>query len=114
MESNWRIVILEEAETWIRSLLPDQRDRVAAALNVLERLGPALGRPKVDSVRGSRHANMKEFREGTIRFLFAFDPTRAAIVLIGGDKKNQWKKWYAATIPRADALFDQWLASLEE
>lgn len=46
---------------------------------MLEQDGPCLGQPLVDTVTGSRHANMKELRAGTIRLLFAFDPTRTAI-----------------------------------
>jgi hypothetical protein len=64
-----------------------------------EQLGPNLGRPAVDSIKSSRHHNMKELRSvgGNLRALFCFDPRRTAIVLLGGDKSNDWVGWYAAT-----------------
>lgn len=54
---------------------------------------------------------MKELRVGTIRILFAFDPERTAVLLIGGNKRDQWKRWYRKAIPAADDLFDQHLQS---
>ena len=80
---------------------------------MLEQRGPGLGRPLVDSVVGSRHAKMKELRVGTIRILLAFDPRRAAILLLGGDKRDRWQEFYAQVIPLADQLFDEHLAELE-
>lgn len=74
MDSIWRVVILSEVITWMKDLNQQDKVRVAAALNVLEREGPSLGRPLVDGIRGSRHPRMKELRVGTLRLLFAFDP----------------------------------------
>jgi hypothetical protein len=79
----------------------------------LEHRSLGLGRPPVDSVVGSRHANMKELRVGTIRILFAFDLRRAAILLLGGDTRDRWQEFYAQMIPLADRLFDEHLAELE-
>ena len=67
-----------------------------AALELLQERGPQLGRPLVDTVKGSRHKNMKELRPGTsgrseVRMLFAFDSERRAIVLVAGDKSGDWK-----------------------
>jgi hypothetical protein len=89
-------------------------DRIAAAVDELERLGPRLGRPFVDSVKGSRHPNMKELRSvgGHLRALFAFDPRRTAIVLVGGDKTGEWSRWYERNIARADRLYDRHLKTL--
>jgi hypothetical protein len=56
---------------------------------------------------------MKELRAGTIRVLFAFDPKRTAILLIGGDKRGRWQEFYAQMIPLADELFDEHLAETE-
>jgi hypothetical protein len=57
---------------------------------------------------------MKELRPrgGNIRILFAFDPLRTAILLIGGDKTGAWNEWYARMIPVADDLYDEHLAEL--
>lgn len=90
------------------------REAIGSAVGVLQRLGPGCGRPLVDTVKGSRHPNMKELRPpaGNVRVLFAFDPCRAAILLIGGDKTSQWHRWYAEMIPVADTLYDEHLDEL--
>ena len=97
----------------VNSLTFEEQDPIEAAIDVLEQRGPGLDRPLVDTVTGSRHANMKELRAGTIRVLFAFDPTRTAILLIAGDKRGRWQDFYAETIPLADDLFDQHLEDLD-
>jgi hypothetical protein len=82
-----------------------------AAIELLEDKGPTLGRPAVDRVVGSRHHNMKELRSfgGFLRALFVFDPARRAIVLVGGDKRDDWTGWYERNIPIADDVYDQHL-----
>jgi hypothetical protein len=60
----------------------------------------------VDSIKGSRHHNMKDLRAGTLRALFVFDPARRAVVLVGGDKRGDWSAWYEQSIPIADDLYD--------
>jgi hypothetical protein len=108
----WDVEYTEEFGTWWEDLEPDDQERLAAAVEILEMLGPSLGRPLVDTLKGSKHANMKELRPGTVRVLFAFDPRRTAILLLGGDKSGQWKDWYVEAIPEADRLFDDHLESL--
>lgn len=104
-----------EAEAWLMGLHDREFKAVAGALDLLEATGPILGRPAVDTIKGSRHKNMKELRAfgGTIRALFAFDPQRNAIVLVGGDKRDDWKGWYERNIPKADQLFDEHLAEVK-
>jgi hypothetical protein len=70
----------------------------------------------VDTITGSRHPKVKELRPrgGYLRVLFAFDPRRTAILLIGGDKKDQWTAWYEQLIPFADRLYDEHLATLKQ
>lgn len=109
---SWRIETTDEFDGWVDGLSRDLQDRVAAGVAILREDGPIAGRPLVDSIKGSRHSNMKEMRTGTIRVLFAFDPHRAAILLIGGDKRGQWESWYRRSIPRADQLLDQHLLRL--
>ena len=89
------------------------QDKLDAVVLLLERYGPRLGRPHVDTLIGSTHANMKEIRvkeQGVWRFAFAFDTQRNAVVLVGGDKqeKNQ-RRFYTALIATADARFNDWL-----
>jgi len=69
----------------------------------------------VDSITTSRHPNMKELRPaaGTIRILFAFDPRRHAILLIGGDKRRRWTAWYEEMVPTADSLYEEHLEQLK-
>ncbi len=103
-----------QAEDWLMALEDDDYDAIMARVELLEERGPGLGRPVVDSITGSRHPNMKELRAGSMRALFAFDPLRQAIVLVGGDKRNDWTGWYERNIPLADDLLDAHLASLRE
>jgi hypothetical protein len=60
---------------------------------------------------------MKELRarvdERHLRVLFAFDPRRAALLLIGGDKTDN-PQWYEEFVPIADHLCDQHLRALEQ
>lgn len=105
-------------ERWLLSLEASSYDQVLAALELLAEHGPHLGRPLVDSVVGSRHRNMKELRPGSsgrteIRVLFAFDPERKAILLVGGDKSGEWKRWYWKNISTADDLFERHLAAMK-
>lgn len=114
---------------WLATLDPETRDCVTAAVEILSELGPTLGRPLVDTVRRSRHGNMKELRPPSpgmseFRILFAFDPRREAILLLGGDKsgavgkksskRDKWSKWYETAIPEADKRYDEHLARLDE
>ncbi|MFN8556085.1 MAG: type II toxin-antitoxin system RelE/ParE family toxin [Dehalococcoidia bacterium] len=110
----WVVEYTDEFGAWWNTLSEDEQIRVAAAVDVLEVHGPALGRPFVESIHASRHPNMKELRPrgGNLRGLFAFDPRRTALPLIGGDKTNRWQAWYARFIPIADRLYDDHLATL--
>src|SRR5688572_15176046 len=89
---SWEILSTLQFEDWYDGLPLGTQDSIIAATDVLGEMGPSLGRPLVDSITGSRHSNMKELRVGTIRILFAFDPCRRAVLLIGGDKANRWQK----------------------
>lgn len=103
-------------ESWWEQLSADEQERVTAAVELLEQNGPALGRPIVDTLEGSRHPNVKELRPrgGHIRVLFAFDPRRTAILLCGGDKSGLWSAWYAEAIPAADKLFEEHLQAIAD
>lgn len=114
----WSIDIELIAE-WLASLDDDSRAQVVAAIELLEDRGPQLGRPIVDTVSSSRHRNMKELRPGSsgrseLRVLFAFDPERSAIMLIAGDKADNWTRWYKKNIPLADDMFDDHLRKLRK
>jgi len=112
----WEVEYTDTFGSWWHDLSDDEQERVAAAVGLLEQGGPALGRPLVDSIKGSRHPNMKELRPrgGHMRVLFAFDPRRMAILRIGGDKSHKWRSWYAQAIPTADELYDEHLQELRD
>ena len=113
---DWDVEFTNEFEDWWNDLSVDEQDAIEACIPSLRRYGPALGRPLVDTVKKSRHSNMKELRPlaTNIRILFAFYPRRVAILLIGGDKTNLWQRWYDRYIPIADALYDEYLQELRE
>ena len=99
-------------------LQEDVRLELLACAKLLEHFGPQLGRPRADTLNGSRHSNMKELRfyasDGVWRFAFAFDPRRRAIVLVGGDKSGgSEKKFYRQLVEKADARFAEHLARLQ-
>jgi hypothetical protein len=116
--AEWEILLTAEVEAFLDGLYesdPASHQLVNQAILILERNGPTEGRPLVDSVTGSKPANMKELRppsagRSEIRVLLVFDPWRAAVLLVAGDKSGQWAKWYQAAIPRAERLYDEYLA----
>ncbi len=111
---SWKVEFTDQFGGWWQTLGVAEQQMIDAAVQVLEGRGPGLGRPLADTVEGSRHANMKELRAGTIRVLFAFDPRRVAILLIGGDKRDRWQAFYAEMVPLADRLYDEHLAEIEK
>ena len=112
----WEVEYTDQFEVWWLTLSAEDQNSIRASVEVLEERGPALGRPLVDTLKGSRHPNMKELRPtvGNIRILFAFDPRRTAILLLGGDKTNRWREWYQRMIPIADRLYDEHLDTLRK
>lgn len=108
----WEVEYTDQFEHWWATLSETEQERIAAGVELLAEHGPNLGRPTVDTITASRHQNMKELRAGTTRTLFAFDPTRTATLLLGGDKSGRWKQWYQEAIPIADDLYDEHLETL--
>ena len=94
------------------------REEVAALALLLRQFGPQLRRPDCDTLKGSKHPNMKELRftlpDGEWRVAFAFDPRRNAILLGGGSKSGMpEKRFYRELIRVADARFDEHLKGLK-
>lgn len=98
--------------------LPSEvQDELLAHAKLLEEFGPTLGRPRVDTLNGSRHANMKELRfrsaGGVWRVAFAFDPQRRAILLVASDKAGgSQRRFYRGLITKADDRFDRHLGRM--
>jgi hypothetical protein len=108
----WSVEFHQSCEAWAVGLGQQDAEALLAAIRVLRDAGPSLGRPLVDTIKGSRHSNMKELRPGStgrteVRVLFAFDLERQAILLVGGDKSDDWTRWYKENIPIADERFDE-------
>lgn len=118
----WEVILHPEVEAWFLELCRSDAasaDLVAEAVDLLSEQGPALGRPLVDRLKGSRFHHMKELRPGStgtseLRLIFAFDPAREAVFLVAGDKAGRWKVWYQNAIPLADERFEEHLTRLKE
>ena len=115
----WDVELHDEFLPEYDELPEEVQDELMAVIEVLEQVGPQLGRPRVDTLKGSAHANMKELRfdaaGGVWRFTFAFDPKRQAIILCGGNKSGgSEKRFYRKLIAKADRRFDSHLAKLAE
>ena len=109
---NWEIEYTDEFEEWWDTLSAEEQESIAVSVGLVETLGPNLPRPHSDTIKGSKFNNMKELRTQhagqPYRTLYAFDPKRTAILLIGG-KKSGDKNWYKTNISIADRLFAQHL-----
>jgi len=117
--TKWTVEIGDEFEPEFNKLHEDVRIEVLARSRVLQQFGPHLGRPRVDTLNGSRHANMKELRfsaaDGEWRVAFAFDSKRKAILLVAGDKSGvSEKKFYRHLIAKADEHFGAHLNRLSK
>jgi hypothetical protein len=115
----WTIEIGDEFEPEFNTLHEDVRTELLALTRLLQQFGPQLGRPRVDTLNGSRHANMKELRfsaaGGEWRVAFAFDTKRKAILLVAGDKSGvSQKAFYKQLIAKADDRFDAHLNRLKQ
>jgi hypothetical protein len=118
LESKWIVEIGDELEPEFNHLHEDVRTEILALARLLQRFGPQLGRPRADTLYGSRHANMKELRfsaaDGEWRVAFAFDPARKAIFLAAGDKSGvSEKRFYKRLVAKADKRFQAHLDRLK-
>lgn len=113
----WAVEYTDEFEGWWIGLNEDEQVSVAQKVMLLQQFGPALPRPHSDTIASSRHSNMKELiiqhKGRPYRVLYAFDPRRCALLLIGGDKTGD-ADWYEKYVPRADAIYDEHLDALRK
>jgi hypothetical protein len=115
----WDVELGDEFEPEFKGLSEDVRTEILAHARLLQQFGPQLGRPRVDTLNDSRHANMKELRfsaaNGEWRVAFAFDTKRRAIFLVAGDKSGvSEKRFYKQLIAKADDRLDAHLARLKQ
>ena len=113
----WDVEFTDEFFVWWSGLTRAVQDALGAKVYLLERRGPALGFPHSSKVVTSRHAHLRElrvqYRGRPYRLIYAFDPRRMAILLLGGDKTGD-DRFYDVIVSRADALYDVHLRELRE
>ena len=114
----WEVKLHDAFEAEFQAFEPAVQDAMLVVAKVLADFGPQLGRPHVDTLKGSKHANMKELRfeaaDGEWRAAFAFDPERNAIMLVAGDKSGgSQKRFYRSLIAKADIRFSDHLENLK-
>jgi len=119
MPVTWEVLFHEEFEPEFDALPEVAQDELLAHGRLFQQFGPQLGRPRADTLNGSRHANMKELRfdaaDGVWRVAFAFDPNRKAILLVCGDKSSgSEKRFYRQLIEKADSRLDAHLARVKK
>ena len=117
VQQEWQVIFHDDFAAEVRQLPQAVREKLKAAATILSEDGPLLGRPLADTLKGSRHANMKELRfdanGGAWRIAYGFDPQRKAILLAGGDKAGTGKaRFYRNLISVADERFDRHLQLL--
>src|SRR5262245_37993362 len=115
----WEVAYDEEFYAEVETYPEDVQDKLAAMAQVLEALGPNLSRPRADTLKGSKHPNMKELRfkvgRQAWRVAYAFDAQRNGILLAGGNKQGVGQdRFYKELIRVADERFDKHLAHLEQ
>lgn len=115
--AHWDVEYTDEFGEWWNGLTEGEQVSVDASVRLLEERGPYLGHPHSSGIAGSRHSRMRELRVQhrgrPYRVLYAFDPRRTAILLIGGDKTGD-DRWYERHVPLADRLYDEHLEALRK
>ena len=115
----WTVLIHDDFADELAALDEKLQDELFAHAKLLAEFGPNLGRPTVDTLKGTSHANMKEMRFNWMgevwRVAFAFDPQRQAVLLVGGDKGGaDQKRFYKRLIAVADNRYSEHLATLDD
>lgn len=114
--AQWEVEYTDEFGAWWQGLSTAEQESVDASVQLLEARGPNLGYPHSSGIARSRHLHLRELRVQhrgrPYRILYAFDPRRTAILLIGGDKTGN-DRWYDEYVSIADRLYDEHLAALK-
>jgi len=104
-------------DQWYNGLSEADQVVVVAMVGLLEKLGTTLPFPYSSGINGSKHKHMRELRKKyknkLFRILYAFDPGRVGILLVGGNKTGD-KRWYEKNVPVADKLYDEHLVDLKK
>jgi hypothetical protein len=115
----WAVLFHTTFDSEFKQLSETVQDELLAHAKLLEQFGPTLGRPRVDTLKGSKHPNMKELRfdadDGVWRVAFAFDPKRRAVLLVAGDKSGGSEdRFYRQLLRGADKRFGEYLEDLKK
>lgn len=117
MTSRWEVEYTDEFGAWWGSISAEEQESIDASVRLLEEVGPNLPFPHSSGIGSSKHGHLRELRvqhDGRpYRVLYAFDPRRCAVLLIGGDKTGN-ARWYELYVPIADRLYDRHLEQLEK
>jgi hypothetical protein len=106
----WEVEYTYEFGDWWETSDEGEQDSIAVSVTLLQQRGPTLPFPYSSAVTGSKRVQHKG---EPYRILYAFDPRRTAILLIGG-KKSGDDRWYEEYTPKADKLYDEHLESLKK
>ena len=116
MNQNWIVEYTDEFETWWIGLAEETQDDIDRVVRLLEEHGPTLGFPYSSAINGSSFA-LRELRVQSgghpIRVLYAFDPVRSALLLLGGDKTGN-SRWYEENVPKAERIFEEHLKEIKQ
>lgn len=113
----WEVEYTDEFESWWETLSENEQVDVASTVNLLERCGPNLRFPFSSGIEGSKVRHLRELRiqhaGDPYRVLYAFDPRRCAILLLGGNKTGD-DRWYEKHVPIAERLYKEHIATLDK
>lgn len=117
MNTRWEVEYTDEFGTWWNSLREAEQEDVDAVIKLLEAKGPQLSFPYSSGIEGAKYTHLRELRVSSnsnpIRVLYAFDPRRMAILLIGGNKRGN-DRWYNTYVPIAEKLYTQHIEELKK
>lgn len=112
----YEVEYTDEFEVWWETLDEETQDSIGVVINRLQEMGPNLPFPYTSGIKGSRYPHLRELRiqhkREPYRILYAFDPRRVAVLLLGGSKKGK-DRWYEENVPKADKLYDELLKELK-
>jgi len=115
--ARWEVEYTDEFLEWWDGIDEREQESVDSSVRLLEKKGPTLPYPYSSGVEQSRHSHMRELRiqhKGQpYRVLYAFDPRRTAILLLGGNKVGD-DRWYDENVPKADDIYEAYITRLRE
>lgn len=113
----WEIKRTDEFHQWVQTVDDDVKEAIFKNLSILKKIGPTLGRPFVDTIKGSSINNLKELRvqnkNRVIRVFFVFDPGRNILLILGGNKKGN-TRFYQEIVPQVEKLYKIYLSKIGE